>query len=100
MIFRAPSGVTYSNDNFVFSRGVFDPANSADPFTRSETGEDLFIVVRTGFGNSAQARNTVIIENYYYDTTDSSYDIYTIYRTGYNSGSDGTIVSTQPSELA
>ena len=98
VIFRAPSGVTYTNDNFVFVRGTFS-TTASDPFTLSDTGDDLLIVVRTGFGNSAQARNTVLIDDYYFGET-SSDDIYSIYRTGYNSGSDGTIVSTQPSELA
>ena len=99
VIFRAPSGVPYSNSDFDFTRGVFQQQAGGDivfggedfTFTESTSGIDLRIIVSTGTSTS----NTVFINDYVFGG-----DIYTIYRTGYNSLSDGTIVSTQPSELA
>ena len=100
VIFRAPSGVTYTDDNFDFTRGTYDPANSANPFTQSNTGDDLQIIAFTGSTSDPVIRNTVFIDDYFYETTDSSYDIYTISHTVRVSEEDGTIVSTQPSEIA
>ena len=93
LVFRAPSGVTYNNDNFAFIRGNFDAQYQ---FTRSSTGDDLYTIVFTGSTSNPNIRSAVYIEDYF----DQGDNAYTIYRTGYNSLSDGTIVSTQPSELA
>ena len=74
VIFRAPSGVTYTNDNFVFVRGTFS-TTASDPFTRT-IGHGVttcYTVVRTGFGQAtAQARSAIyLIDDYYFGETSS-----------------------------
>ena len=101
VIFRAPSDVTYTDSDFDFTRGTYDPANSENPFTQSDTGRDLSISVSTVSEDSADSsvsspvRNTVYIDDYF-----SGYDIYTISHTHRISDEAGTSVSTQPSEIA
>ena len=95
VIFRAPRDVTYTDSDFDFTRGTYDPANSANPFTQSDTGRDLSISVSTVSEDSAEVRNTVFIDDYF-----SGYDIYTISHTHRISNEAGTSVSTQPSEIA
>ena len=90
VIFRAPSGVSYTNDNFLFARGN----QEGGAFAESATGSDLQITTRTGSGGNFVVRNLVFIEGYF-GKPDSAY---TIYHTSYNSASDGTVVSTQPAE--
>ena len=87
LIFRAPSGETYTNSNFDFDRGNWD-----EGFTEESTGDDLLISVSLG----TDTFNSVVIEDYF----DQQDDAYTIYRTSYGSSSDGTIVSTQPAETS
>ena len=88
LVFRAPSGVSYSNSNFDFDKGNWN----GQSFSQAFRGYDLQITVSSG----GTTRNTVIIEDYF----DQADNAYTIYRTGYNSGSDGTIVSTAPAETS
>ena len=89
VVFRAPEGVTYTNDNFEFIRGV---VLRDGIFYGRETGDDLNIIVSVGMVNE----NRVSIKDYF-DQPDSAY---TIYSTSYRSSSDGTIVSTQPAETS
>ena len=53
-------------------------------------------IVFTGSTSNPNIRSAIYVEDYF--TLSSS--AYTIYRTGYDSGSDGTIVSTAPAETS
>ena len=96
VIFRAPSGSTYDSDDFAFSRGRLGSGGS-DPFVNSRTGDDLEIVVKTGYSiNTNNYRNVVVIKDYF----DQQDNAYTIYHTDYGSTLDGTAVGGQPAETS
>ncbi len=92
LVFRAPSGTTYTNDDFAFDKGYLD-GNGAFIKEEADTNYALRITV-----NSENAdRNIVVIDRYY---TSGSNDAYTIYRTSFDSTEDGVIVDTEPGEFS
>ena len=88
VVFRAPAGVTYADNNFDFDRGN---RVSNTEFTEETAGDDLRIVVSQG----GSTRNTVYIEGYF----DQQDNAYTISHTHSRSNDAGTSVSA-PAETS
>ena len=101
VVFRAPSGVTYTDSNFYFARGNMNYNEvTRDPdFTGSQTGDDLQIVTHDrGSGDDRVHWNSVYIEDYFNQPDDA----YTIYGVSYGLSFFDvfSIISTAPDETS